>query len=163
MSLGSKRLANQPYPPHYERIAKRLLAKGIIIIAASGNDSLRPGYTMPTGNPAACPSIMAVAAVDRNRNIAYFSNCRMDTTGEINISAPGVSVHSSWPGGLFSTQDGTSMATPHVAAIAALHLEKNPGLTGKDLWKILEQTAFNVGDWGGKAEDHYGAGIAQAP
>jgi len=163
MSLGSKRLVNQPYPPHYERIAKRLLAKGVIIITASGNDSLRPGYTMPTGNPAACPSIMAVAAVDRDRNIAYFSNCRMDTIGEINISGPGVSVHSSWPGGLFSTQDGTSMATPHVAAIAALHLEKNPGLTGKDLWKILEQTAFNVGDWGGKAEEHYGAGIAQAP
>ena len=166
MSLGSKRMKDRPYAPHYERIAKRLLEKGVLIIAASGNDSNRPAYTMPTSNPAACPSIIAVAAVDMYTNIAFFSNCQMDSIGEINISAPGVSVYSSWPGGRFNTIDGTSMATPHVSGLAALHLEKNSDFTGRDLWNTLEQTAYKVGDgwWSQEQiEPHYGAGIAQAP
>lgn len=162
MSFGSERGVGEDYKEEalaYEVAAKRLLKKGILLVAAVGNDSRRPYFIRPVGNPAACPSIMGIAAVDQNKKIAFFSNARMDDIGEVNLSAPGESIYSSYPNPKgFKLQSGTSMSTPIVAGVAALYLELQPKLTGLGLWKILERNAIPVG-----SQDDFGKGIVQAP
>ena len=160
MSLGSARQAGSPADVLYERVAKNLLvsSNGALIIAAAGNESARPHFIAPVGNPAAAKSIAAVAAVDRKRRVASFSCGQRDDIGEVNISAPGVRIFSSWTGGGFRSISGTSMATPCVAGIAALYLEQDPSLTPMALWQALESRALAAGD-----PADFGRGIVQAP
>jgi subtilisin family serine protease len=158
MSLGSRRNAGQPFSVAYERVAQNLLESGVLVVAAAGNGSSRPFFTRPVENPAACPSILAVAAVDRARRVAPFSCRKMDDVGEVNVSAPGVSVLSAWTGGGFRSISGTSMATPHVAGVAALCLESRPELTARELWRALESAAQALGD-----PNDFGEGLVQAP
>jgi subtilisin len=158
MSLGSERAVGEPFPQQYERIAQQALERDVLIIAAAGNSSDRPVSRAPVENPASCPSIMSVAAVDRFKRVASFSCARLDSIGDLDISGPGVAVHSSWTGGGFRTISGTSMATPHVAGIAALYREKDPGLTGRDLWNLLLSNAILLG-----ASSDFGRGLARVP
>ena len=159
MSCMSSRAAGEPSALLYERVAENLLASrpGTLLLAAAGNASERPWYTRAVDNPGACPSLLAVAAVHRERRIASFSGRQMDDIGVVNLSAPGVSVHSAWTGGGFRTLSGTSMAVPHVAGVAALYLEEQPGLSGPDLWRMLQTRALPLGD----VRD-FGSGLVQA-
>src|SRR5207302_10269296 len=77
MSLGTPRAQGEPYSDPYEVVAENLLDEepGVIIVAAAGNESNRANLIAPVGNPAACPSILAIAAVDRDRQIGWVS-CR---------------------------------------------------------------------------------------
>lgn len=160
MSLGSRRAIDEPYSPLYERIAERALQSdpGTIIIAAAGNDSDRPAMTAPVGNPAACPSILAVAACDQDLAIAPFSSAEMDGIGAVDLTGPGVNIYSSMPGGKFGEFAGTSMATPHIAGIAALWLESSPKMTASELWDKLKHNAQTLG-----AAADFGAGLARVP
>lgn len=159
LSCLSSRAAGQPHAVVYERVAENLLRShpGTLLLAAAGNASERPWYTRPVDNPAACPSLLAVAAVHRAGRIASFSGRQMDDIGRVDLSAPGVGVHSAWTGGGFRTLSGTSMAVPHVAGVAALYLEEEPTLSGPDLWRALERRALPLGD----ARD-FGCGLVQA-
>ena len=158
MSLGSSRGTGRPFAVAYERLASVLLRRGIIVVAASGNASNRPAVIRPVENPAACPSILAVAAIDRNRQIAPFSCGQLDPIGEVNISAPGVSVYSTWMGGGYHSISGTSMATPIAAGIAALYWQKHPSATGKQIWEMVTSSAVSLG-----MPNDFGAGLVQAP
>ncbi|MGB9634424.1 MAG: S8 family serine peptidase, partial [Chloroflexaceae bacterium] len=98
MSLGAPVQPGQSFSQVYETVAQRLLARGSLIIAAAGNESRRPGSIKPVGHPANCPSIIAVAAVDPNLNVAWFSSAGLEGQGgQVDIAAPGVNVLSSWP------------------------------------------------------------------
>jgi len=158
MSLGSERGKDEPFSDLYETVAKRLLADGVLVVAASGNESNRPYERTPVGNPAACPSILSVGAVDRNRKVAYFSCAELDKIGTLDICAPGVAVLSAWKGGGYRSISGTSMATPHAAGIAALYLEKKPSFSAKDLWKTMISRTVKIP---GKRD--YGNGLVQVP
>lgn len=122
MSLGDLRDIETPCRVPYDNIAKMLFDEpdGALVIGAAGNDSDRPFSASPVNNPAAAPSIMAVAAIDENREVAYFSCAELDTIGTLDISGPGVDIRSSWPAGGYKSISGTSMATPIVAGAAAL-------------------------------------------
>jgi subtilisin family serine protease len=151
MSLGSK-AGPQVF---YEQAAQRALAAGSLIIAAAGNDSNRPSYIYPTGAPANSPSVVAVAALDVNHNVATFSN-----GGKIEIAGPGVDVFSSLPmPRQYGTFSGTSMATPHVAGIAALIAESNAGYRGAALGARLKTLAQTLPH----PVSDVGAGLVQAP
>jgi subtilisin family serine protease len=118
------------------------LAGGTLCIAAAGNDSRRPNLTQPVSHPANCPSVMAVAAVDSALRVASFSNGGTSAVGgQIDIAGPGVDVHSSWRDPeRYRSISGTSMATPHVAGVAALLVESR-GARGAGAWATLTQLA----------------------
>lgn len=160
MSLGAPRAVNQPYSAVYEDLARNFAetTPGVLIVAAAGNEAQRPQRLAPVGNPAACPSILAVAAVDAQKQVAWFSCATMDQIGTVDVAGPGVDVVSAKPGGSTQSLSGTSMATPHVAGLAALYLQQNPKLTSAQLWAKLVERCTPAG-----AASDVGQGIVQAP
>jgi subtilisin len=161
MSLGAPTEIGQAYSRVFESVAKRALAAGTLIIAAAGNESVRPGVIAPVGHPANCPSIMSVAALDPQLLVAFFScGGREPQGGQVDIAGPGARVRSSWHRPqLYRTIDGTSMATPHVSGIAALHAEANPDVRGGALGWLLLQNARRMD----LPVTDVGAGLVQAP
>lgn len=117
------------------------ISRGAVVVAAMGNNG---GQIVRF--PAAFPDVVAVGAINQNDQRANFSN----TGPHIDVAAPGVGVLSTvWNNG-FATFDGTSMASPHVAGVAALILSCNPNLTGAQVADIIRTTArplrVNPGD-----------------
>lgn len=142
----------------YQRAAENLLQNGCIVIAAAGNAGR--GATPWVGQPARCPGFMAVAAVDRNQDLASFSSrgpASLCPECGVEISAPGVRVNSTWPGGGYKEISGTSMAAPHVAGGAALLTELRPIWTPAQIRARLKATAADLGAPGNDPE--YGAGL----
>jgi subtilisin len=161
MSLGAPVGEAEGFSQIYEQVAQRALAAGALIIAAAGNESARPGHIAPVGHPANCPSIMALAALDSRLGVAPFSCGGLNPQGgQVDIAGPGVAVVSTWPRPtLYRTISGTSMATPHVAGIAALLAEANPTARGRALQSLLIQGARRLR----RAARDVGAGLVQAP
>ena len=119
---------------------------GVLVVAAAGND----GDTTVT-YPAGYGNAVSVAATDRQDTRASFSNANSD----VELSAPGVAVLSTVPSGGYETWSGTSMATPHAAAVAAL-LAYRSGKTGQAL---RDAVASSVEDLGTSGRDpDYGFG-----
>ena len=145
----------------YETVGRRALEAGTLIVAAAGNNaSRRLGNLGFVGVPANSPSIMAVAALDSELAVADFSAAANPVDGgQIDIAGPGVAVYSSWllPRRT-NTISGTSMATPHVAGIAAL-LAQTTGATGQALWTALVEAAQAVE----LPATDAGAGLVRAP
>lgn len=145
----------------YEAAGRRAMAAGTLVVAAAGNNATRlTGNLGFVGVPANSPSIMAVGAVDSQLHIADFSaRSNPVAGGQVDIAAPGVAVYSSWPmPTLYRMISGTSMATPHVAGIAALWSEAT-GATGAVLWAAVVQTAQRLD----LPSVDVGAGLVQAP
>ncbi|MCX7568398.1 S8 family peptidase [Tumebacillus sp. DT12] len=121
--------------------------KGAVVLAAMGNDGIpEPSY------PAAYPEAIAVAANDETTESATFSNFGPHCS----VSAPGVAIPSTYPDRRYVALSGTSMATPHVAGLAALIRSVNPDLTPDQVREILEQTSDDLGPSG--FDDYYGHG-----
>jgi subtilisin len=161
MSLGAATRPGQKFSKVYERVALRAQNQGTLIVAAAGNESQRPGVINPVGHPANCPSIMAVAAMDVQGAVARFSNRGINPDGgQVDIAGPGVDVYSSWPMPRRNRRiSGTSMATPHVAGIAALFAEDDPTARGAALGRLLTGRALRLT----LASSDVGAGMVQAP
>jgi len=160
MSLGAATQPGQAYSRTFERVGLRALSRGTLIIAAAGNESTRSGGMIaPVGHPANCPSILAVGAVDVKLKLADFSCGSVDSIGAVDVAGPGVDVYSSWPVPLGHRRiSGTSMATPHVAGIAAL-IAQATGARGYELWARLAQTAKRLQ----LPCTDVGSGLVQAP
>ncbi|MEO9648761.1 MAG: S8 family serine peptidase [Roseobacter sp.] len=162
MSLGRPAAVGEVFDPIYEDIGTSALEAGCLIVAAAGNESRRQfNYIAPVGVPANSPSIMAVAAIDEQSHVATFSCGGINSDGgEIDIAAPGVQVLSSVPmPKRHDRLNGTSMACPHVAGVAALLAQSDPNLRGQALWEALRRTAIDVG----LPIRDGGAGLVQAP
>lgn len=135
----------------------RAAAAGKFIIAAAGNE----GPSLNTvGYPGRYEEVVAVGAIDRNKNIAKFSS-RGD---QVDICAPGSDILSTYPPNALATLSGTSMATPFVSGVVALMLSKkkklgttNPINNIGDLLAALKRTAIDAGQAG--TDSAYGFGI----
>ncbi len=109
---------------------------GTLIVAAAGNDG-----NSTLNYPAAYPEVVSVAASDRNDAHASFSNVNSD----VEVDAAGVDVLSTIPGGGYAKFSGTSMATPHVAGVAALIGFKFPSLTAAGIRARLDAGVDDLG------------------
>lgn len=162
MSLGAAVEPGTPWSRVFETVAIRALKQGSLIVAAAGNESeRRAGVFAPVGHPANCPSVLAVGAVDENLEPGFFSNRASGAGGgEIDVAAPGVDVYSSFlMPDRYRRLSGTSMATPHVAGLAALWAEALPGSRGRALWDALLAASKPLP----LLPADVGAGLPQAP
>src|SRR4051812_29843038 len=112
---------------------------GVLLVAAAGNDG-----NATLNYPAAYSEVVSVAATDNRDHRASFSNANSD----VEIAAPGVDVESTYAGGLYMTLSGTSMATPHVAGVAAVIADLNPGATAATLRSKLGAAVDDIGPAG---------------
>jgi len=143
---------------------------GVLHIAAAGNSGNLPGRGDNVIYPAKYASVVAVAAVDKNNLRASWSS----TGADVEISAPGVSVLSTWndnisyldpqpyllDGDYYKEGSGTSMASPHVAGVAALLMAANPVYTAEQVRQRMNETAFDLGISG--RDTLYGYGLVDA-
>lgn len=169
MSLGAATRPGDTYSQVYEQIGQRALRQGTLIVAAAGNESDRSsGQFNPVGYPANAPSLMAVAALDAELQVSFFSNRSINPNGgQVDIAGPGGNggraplpqIYSTWPMPTrYKSISGTSMATPHVAGIAALYAEAT-GQTGQALWGLLMRDAQRLL----LPSVDVGVGLVQAP
>ena len=155
----------------FERLAALVKAQGAflqatIIVAAAGNESQRninPKFEISVSPPAVSEGIISVGALGegpKGLTVADFSN-----TGP-NISGPGVQILSAKAGGGFRLMSGTSMATPHVAGVAALWAEKINAfgnLSPLQLTARLIGSGTSEGIKEGFDSFDVGAGLVRAP
>jgi len=158
LSLGRRVWPGENPAAGYATVFEAAEEAGCMIVAAAGNDSWRPTYIAPVSSPANDPRALAVAAFDKAFAAASFSNGGMNADQPIGLAAPGVDILSSWPAPLnWKRIDGTSMATPIVAGLAALLKERRPELRGAALRAALIALAGSLGD-----KRDFGAGLVAA-
>ncbi|HET6629437.1 MAG TPA: S8 family serine peptidase [Woeseiaceae bacterium] len=133
-----------------ERALASIAADGPVVVAAVGNNG-------PAGEPlypAAYESVVGVTAVDRERRIFPYANRGQ----QVAFAAPGVNVKVANSLGGFRFESGTSMASPHVAAVIAAALYGS-GLPKEALLESLKATAVDLGDEG--FDPVFGYGLVQ--
>ncbi len=158
-----------PGDPFYLDMVTAWRAAGIVPVFSSGN----PGpFCGEGGSPADYVDAISVGATDIDDVIADFSGRGPSVYGKTNpnVSAPGVDVVSSVPGGGYEAFSGTSMAAPHVAGALALMMSAEPALIGDvaSVQAALETTAQDIvdltcgGDEDGDPNNVYGEGRIDA-
>lgn len=108
---------------------------GALVVAAAGNDGLEQGFY-----PAAHQPVLSVAATNEDDERTFFSNFH----STVDVCAPGQSILSTVSGGAYAYYDGTSMASPIVAAIAGMTKLANPSLTPDQLRGVVKTNTDNI-------------------
>jgi thermitase len=120
---------------------------GAVIVAAAGNDG-----DSTLNYPAAYAQVISVAATDSADAHASFSNANAD----VEIAAPGVNVLSTVRGGGYATLSGTSMATPHVSAVAGVLRQLFPSENAAAIRNRLDAAVNDLGPAGRDATFGFG-------
>jgi len=146
MSLGGF-----SYSKEVEDAIKLAYNYGVVIVAAAGNEG-----TSGVTYPAKFPEVIAVAAIDENDNVPWWSSKGV----EVELAAPGVDILSTIPNARYTSYSGTSMAAPHVSATVALMISKlvseGRTYTVEYIRTILHNTADDIGTPGWDIESGYG-------
>jgi subtilisin family serine protease len=139
MPLSDYTCSGEQADDRLKAVVKAAGERGAICVTAAGNDSDRVGHIIkPVSNPVNTSSVLTVAALDADLEIACFSNRGGMETACIDIAAPGVDIYSCWPLPMrYNVQSGTSMAASYVAGILALLFEKHPDFSPGQILKQL--------------------------
>ena len=137
MSLGGGTFSEACDSEPLAAASNAVVDDGVTVVVAAGNDG-RPDRI---SSPACASKVIAVGAVDKLDQHASYSN----GGPLLDITAPGTSIRSTYPGGGFANLTGTSMATPHVAGAAALLLSSRPMLKPNEVETVLKASARDLG------------------
>ncbi len=141
LSLGS-----QGENPGISEAVRYANENGVVVVMASGNDGLSAISGSQRFSQKVYPAQLAsevglaVGAVEKNKAIADFSN-RAGSTPQNYVVAPGKEVYSSLLSDRYEFSEGTSMAAPHIAGVAALILSANPNLNPAQVADLITSTA----------------------
>lgn len=131
MSLGLR-----GYTPAFQAIVDALRAANVLPVIAVGNE-----YANSSRSPGNYANVLSVGAMDATDEVAEFSGSqrfnRLDDPLVPDLVAPGVAILSCVPGGGYEEKDGSSMATPHVAGLAAILLQAKPDATASQLEEAI--------------------------
>jgi subtilisin family serine protease len=128
-------------------------ANNIVLVGAAGN--LGPGADTVI-YPAKYPQVIAVSATASNDSLASFSS----TGPRVDIAAPGAAIYSTLWNNTYATFNGTSMASPHVAGVAALIKASNTAISAPQIRERITSTATDLGSAG--RDDSFGYGLVNA-
>jgi major intracellular serine protease len=122
-------------------------AKGIMVVVASGNEGNGDENTFEYGYPALYNECVTVAACDEERNMAAFSNNHL----QVDVTAAGVGVVSTYPKSSYARLSGTSMATPHISGILALLIKLGETkfrrmMTESEIYGLLTKVCCSLGN-----------------
>lgn len=150
LSLGGFVDKGEPEPEPLKSALDYAVSKGCVIVTAMGNEEANLDSESVYYYPARHAKVLGVGAVDKSGKRAYFSNY-----GDYKqVMAPGVDILSTYPKSNYDLLDGTSMATPFVAGLAALVKSANPHLTPAEIIDLIRQTSTSAGSY--SAEFGYG-------
>lgn len=113
-----------------EDVIRKAYENDILFVAAAGNASTNNDRSPHYPSSYNVPNVISVAALDRNDQLARFSNYGAKSVA---IAAPGVDILSTWLGNQYEEKSGTSMATPVVSGVSALILAENPQMSVDEL------------------------------
>lgn len=136
LSLGGPSIRNVNRA--YEEAVKFALNSGSIVVVAAGN----AGKPARNFSPANVKGVICVGSVDPDGSFSSFSNTPLGI--EKFIAAPGRDIYSTLPGDQYAVLSGTSMATPIVAATAAIAKSIQPNITAEEFYRLLLETAEPV-------------------
>ncbi len=139
MSLGAPGSAWPCNWPEVEAAFNYAISHGVLLVVASGNDG-QEGVNCP----GAYDQAMAIGSTTATDTRSYFSNFGP----HLDIVAPGSSIYSTYYFGSYTTMSGTSMATPHVAGLAALLWSFAPALNAAEVRSFIQTTADDLGPAG---------------
>jgi len=139
--MGVKIMSNSWGGGGYSEALKEAIQEagehGIVFTAAAGNSAQNNDESPAYPATYNLPNVISVAAIDNRGELATFSSYGRKT---VHVSAPGVNVYSSIPGG-YDSWSGTSMATPHVTGVVALLLSHEPNLNPEEVRTRLVRTS----------------------
>ncbi len=143
MSLGSystnSTYCDSYYPPLTEAI-DNAVGKNISVVIATGNSYSYDGVSFP----ACVYNATRVTSVDKTDYFASYAN--RGGVFDIILAAPGNNINSTYIGGTYRVESGTSMATPHVSGTIALIRQVEKNLTPKEIERILNNTGIPLYD-----------------
>jgi len=164
MDIATLSLGANGNMPEVEAAGIAAYASGLLLFAASGND----GANADGHYPSAQAEFIAVGSTTSSDARSSFSNYG----STLELTAPGSAIYSTTPTykikGQFApaknydTMSGTSMATPHAAAVGALAIAANPSMTNVEIRALLQSTAEDLGSNGWDQEFGYGLVDAEA-
>ncbi|OPH56227.1 hypothetical protein BC351_29105 [Paenibacillus ferrarius] len=123
--------------PALHRAVDQAYDNGLLVVAAAGNAGNKEGTGDSIQYPAKYNSVIAVGAVDQNRQRAPFSS----TGSELEVSAPGEAIYSTYLNNGYKISSGTSMASAFVTGELALLKQQKSALTNVQLRQLLDQNA----------------------
>lgn len=136
-----------------ENAVNRAYENGLLVVAAAGNE----GGSDSVEYPAKYSSVIAVSALTSKNTLASYSS----SGKEVEVSAPGEYILSTYMGSQFAYLSGTSMAAPHVAGVLALYKQEYPQYSNIQLRDLLDKSSIDLGPPG--RDYSFGYGLVRAP
>jgi len=151
MSLGSDSSSQS-----LEDACNQAYDNGVVLVAAAGNDGDGDPNTDEVDYPAAYENVVAVAATNKDNITPEFSSEGPD----VEVSAPGENIKSTWLDDSYENHSGTSMASPHVSGTVGLMIAENNELTPENVRSVLHNNCIDIMDDG--FDNYSGYGLIQA-